>query len=122
MDIQQNQQEQNKQGQQCNPANRIKSISSLGAITKYAINALTEKAPSYFYVHEKGLTDGIRDYGIELIQGCKDGTLLDLPDEAIEEFIENSIDDVLNASCAMSHEYFKAGVQFGALLTAQLLI
>ena len=122
MDIQQNQQGQNKQGQQCNPANRIKSISSLDAVTKYAINALTEKAPSYFYGNEKGLTDGIRDYGIELIQGCKDGTLLDLPDEAIEEFIENSIDDVLNASCAMSHEYFKAGVQFGALLTAQLLI
>ena len=49
MDIQQNQQEQNKQGQPNSPANRIKRISSLDAIAKYAINALTEKAPSYFY-------------------------------------------------------------------------
>lgn len=125
MDIQQDY--QNQQYQQdtfpCNPKpdSIFKHISSLDALTEYAITSLTEKAPSYFHEYEKAFTKQIRDYGIGLIQDCKDGTLSKLSDEAIEEAIENRIGDSLDASCVLNHEHFKAGVQFGALMMMQLL-
>lgn len=62
MDIKQNQPEQNQynqcsyQNQPHNPKNRFKDISSLDALTEYAISALTEKAPSYFHEREKAFT------------------------------------------------------------------
>lgn len=129
MDIKQNQcnqySYQSQQGQyhpQFNLKNSFKDISSLDALTEYAITSLAEKAPSYFREHEKAFTKQIRDYGVGLIQECKNGTLLKLSDEAIEEAVENRISDALDASCILNHEYFKAGIQFGVLLMVQLLI
>lgn len=110
--------EQNSSG---NPQRIFKDISSLDALTEYAITSLTEKAPSYFYEHEKAFTKQVRDYGVALIQECKNGTLLKLSDEALEEAIENKIGDALDASCILNHEHFKAGIQFGALMMVQLL-
>ena len=118
---------QNQQYQQINFINNFnskdifKDISSLDALTEYAITALTEKTPSYFHEYEKTFTKQIRDYGVGLIQDCKDGTLEELSDEAIEEAIENKIGDALDASCILNHEYFKAGIQFGELMMMQLL-
>lgn len=125
MDIQQNLQEQNQpiyQNQHSSHQSRFKEISSLDAITEYAISSLTEQSPSYFYESEKALTKEIRNYGAGLVRDCKNGTLLKLSDQAIEEAAENSIGDALDASCVLNHEHFKAGFQFGALLMAQLLI
>lgn len=128
MDLQQKQPEQNQynqcsyQNQQTNFKNRFKDISSLDSLTEYAISALTEKTPSYFHECEKELTKEIRDFGVAFIKECKNGTLLKLSDEAIEESIENRIGDALDASCILNHEYFKSGIQFGALMMAQLLI
>lgn len=121
MDIQQNLQEQSQQHQQINSKDRFRSISSLDAITDYAISALTEKSPSYFNEYEKAFTEQVRNYGVALIQECKDGTLLKLSDEAIEEAIENRIGNTLDASCILNHEHFKAGFHFGALVMMQLL-
>ena len=67
MDIQQKLQEQNQQFQQINSKDRFRSISSLDAITDYAISALTEKSPSYFYGYEKAFTKQVREYGVGLI-------------------------------------------------------
>ena len=126
MDIQQDY--QNQQYQQdtfpCNPKpdSIFKDISSLDALTEYAITSLTEKTPSYFHEHEKALTKEVRDYGVELIQECKNGTLLKLSDEAMKEAAENKISDALDASCILNHEHFKAGFHFGALMMVQLLI
>ena len=83
---------------------------------------MTEKTPSYLHEYEKAFTKQVRDYGVELIQECKKGTLSDLSDEAIEEAIENKIGDALDASCVLNHEHFKAGIQFGALMMVQLLL
>lgn len=83
---------------------------------------MTEKAPSYFHECEKTFTKEILNFGVVLIQDCKDGILLKLSDEAIEENIENRISDALDASCILNHEYFKSGVQFGALMMVKLLI
>ncbi len=131
MNIQKKQPEQNHYSQcnytyggskqQHNPKNRFKDISSLDAITEYA-GALTEKAPSYFHECEKELTKEIRNFGVGIIQDCKNGTLSKLSDEAIEESIESRIGNALDASCILDHEYFKAGIQFGALMMLQLLI
>ena len=111
--------EQNSSG---NPQSIFKDISSLDAITEYAISALTEQSPSYFHEYEKACTKEIRNFGITMIQECnKDGALSELSDEAIEETIENRISDSLDASCILNHEHFKAGVQFGALMMMQLL-
>ena len=124
MDLQQDY--QNQQGQQYHQQhdikNSFKNISSLDSVTDYAIGALTEKAPSYFHEYEKVLTKEIRNYGVALIQDCKDGTLLKLTNEAIEENVENRISDALDASCIANHEYFKSDFQFGALMMLQLLI
>lgn len=68
------------------------------------------------------LTKEIRNYGIALVQDSKEGTLLKLSDEAIEENVENRISDTLNVSCVLNCIYFKVGIQFGALLMVQLLI
>lgn len=122
MDIQQNLREQNPLHQQINFKDRFKNISGLDALTEYAISALTEKTPSYFQQYEKACTKEIRNYGIALIQECKNGTMLKLSDEAIEEAVENRIGDALDASCILNHEHFKAGIQFGALMMVQLLI
>lgn len=124
MDIQQNLQEQNQpiyQSQHSNSHSRFKDISSLDAITEYAISALTEQSPSYFHKYDKTFTKEIRNYGVRLIQECKNGTLLKLSDEAIGEAVENRIGDALGASCVLNHEHFKAGIQFGALMMVQLL-
>lgn len=110
--------EQNSSG---NPQRIFKDISSLDALTEYAITSLTEKTPSYFHEYEKAFTKQVRDYGVGLIQECKNGTLLKVSDEAIEEAAENKIGDALDASCIMNHEHFKAGIQFGALMIVQLL-
>lgn len=119
MDIQQDYQNQwSPQYQQ----NKFKDISSPDALTEYAITALTEKTSSYFHEHEKAFTKQVRDYGVGLIQECKQGTLSDLSDEAIEEAAENRIGDALDASCILNHEHFKAGIQFGALMMVQLLL
>lgn len=126
MDIQQDY--QNQQYQQdtlpCNPKpdSIFKHISSLDALTEYAISALTEKTPSYFHEYEKELTKEIRNFGVALIQDCKNESLLKLSDKAIEEAAENKIGDALDASCILNHEHFKAGIQFGALMMVQLLI
>lgn len=115
---------QSQQGQyyqQSNLKNKFKDISSLDALTNYAITSLTEKTPSYFHEYEKAFTKQVRDYGVGLIQECKQGTLSDLSDEALEEAIENKIGDALDASCILNHEHFKAGFQFGALMVVQLL-
>lgn len=125
MDIQQDY--QNQQYQQdtfpCNPKsdNTFKHISSLDALAEYAVSALTEKTPSYFHEYEKAFTKQVRDYGIGLIQECRQGTLPELSDEALEEAMENRIGASLDASCILNHEYFKAGIQFGALMMVQLL-
>ena len=122
MDIQQDY--QNLQGQyhqRYDTKNRFKDISSLDAITEYAITTLTEIAPSYFHEHEKAFTKEIRNFGVALIKDCRDGTMSDLSEEAIEENVENKICDALDASCILNHEYFKAGIQFGALMMVQLL-
>lgn len=125
MDIQQDY--QNQQYQQdtfpCNPKpdSIFKHISSLDALTEYAITSLTEKTPSYFHEYEKAFTKQVRDYGIALIQDCKNESLLKLSDEAIEENVETKIGDALDASCILNHEHFKAGFQFGALMMVQLL-
>lgn len=111
-----------QQHQQINPQNKFKDIASLDAITEYAISALTEQSPSYFHEYEKACTKEICNYGVRLIQECKNGTLLKLSDEAIQEAVENRIGDALDASCVLNHEHFKAGVQFGALMIVQLLI
>lgn len=79
---------------------------------------MTEKTPSYFHEYEKAFTKQV----IALIQECKDGTLLKLSDEAIEEAIENKIGDTLDASCILNHEHFKSGIQFGAWMMVQLLL
>lgn len=129
MNIQQDYQNQQSQQYQqdtfpCNlkPDSKSKDISSLDALTEYAITSLTEKTPSYLHEYEKAFTKQVRDYGVELIQECKKGTLSDLSDEAIEEAIENKIGDALDASCVLNHEHFKAGIQFGALMMVQLLL
>ena len=127
MDLQQKQPEQTSYNQwnyhqQINFKDRFKEISSLDAITEYAITSLTEKAPSYFHEYEKAFTKEIRNFGVALIQDCKNGTLLKLTNDAIEENVENRISDALDASCIANHEYFKAGIQFGALIMLQLLI
>ena len=132
MNIQQNQPEQNQYNQrnytyggskqQHNIQDRFKDISSLDALTKYAISALTEKAPSYFHECEKELTKEIRNFGVALIQDCKGGTLLKLSDEAIQEAVENRIGNALDASCILNHEHFKAGIRFGAWMVVQLFI
>jgi len=101
--------------------NKLKNISSLDALTEHAICALTEQSPSYFHEFEKAFTKEIHNFGIALIQGCKNGTLLKLSDEAIGEAVENRIGDTLDASCVLNHEHFKAGIQFGALMMVQLL-
>ena len=122
MDIQQD--FQNQQGQchqRYDTKNSFKDISSLDSITEYAITSLTEKAPSYFHEHEKAFTKEIRNFGVALIKDCRDGTMSDLSEEAIEENVENKICDALDASCILNHEYFKAGIQFGALMMVQLL-
>lgn len=67
--------EQNSSG---NPQSIFKDISSLDALTEYVITALTEKTPSYFHEHEKAFTKEIRNYGVGLIQECKNGKLLKL--------------------------------------------
>ncbi len=126
MDLQQKQPEQTSYNQcnyhqQINFKDRFKEISSLDALTEYAITSLTEKAPSYFHEYEKAFTKEIRNFGVALIQDCKNGTLLKLSDEAIEEAVENKVGDVLDASCIANHEHFKAGIQFGALMVVQLL-
>lgn len=77
--------------QQSNPQNKFKDISGLDALTEYAITALTEKTPSYFNEYEKAFTKQVRNYGVELIQECKNGTLLKVSDEAIEEATETKI-------------------------------
>lgn len=123
MDIQQDY--QNQQGQchqRYDTKNSFKDISSLDALTEYAITSLTEKAPSYFHEYEKAFTKEIRDFGVALIQDCKDGTLLKLTNEAIEENVENRISDALDASCVLNHEHFKAGIQFGALMMVAVII
>lgn len=118
MNIQQDyQNQQSPQYQQ----NKFKDISSLDALTEYAISALTEKTPSYFHEYEKAFTKEIRNYGVALIQKCKNGTLLKLSDEAIIEVAENRISDALDALCVLNHEHFKAGIQFGALMMVQIL-
>lgn len=123
MDIQSNlQNQQNYQSQQSNPQNRLKDISGLDAVTEYAVNALTEKAPSYFLEYEKTFTEEIRNYGVGLIQDCKNGKLLELSDEALEEALEDGIGSLLDASCVLNREHFKSGIRFGALLIMQLLI
>ena len=91
------------------------------SLTDYAIGALTEKAPSYFFEYEKAFTKEIRNFVVAIIKDCKDGMLLKLSDEAIEEAVENKVGDVLDASCIANHEHFKAGIQFGALMVVQLL-
>ena len=108
--------------QQHNIQDRFKDISSLDALTEYAISSLTEKAPSYFHECEKELTKEIRNFGVALIQDCKGGTLLKLSDEAIQEAVENRIGNALDASCILNHEYFKAGIWFGAWMVVQLFI
>ena len=123
MDIQQD--FRNQQGQchqRYDTKNSFKDISSLDSLTDYAIGALTEKAPSYFYEYEKAFTKEIRNFGVAIIKDCKDGMLLELTNEAIEENVENRISDALDASCIANHEYFKSGFQFGALMMLQLLI
>ncbi len=105
--------------QQHNPKIRFKDISSIDSLIDYAISALTEKAPSYFHEYEKAFTKEIRDFGVAFIQDCKNGTLLKLSDEAVEENVENRISDALDASCILNHEHFKAGIQFGALMMMQ---
>ena len=122
MDIQQD--FQNQQGQchqRYDTKNSFKDISSLDSLTDYAIGALTEKAPSYFFEYEKAFTKEIRNFVVAIIKDCKDGMLLKLSDEAIEEAVENKVGDVLDASCIANHEHFKAGIQFGALMVVQLL-
>lgn len=124
MDTQQNQNQQYQQDTfPCNPKpdSSFKDISSLDALTEYAITSLTEKAPSYFHEHEKAFTKEMRNFGVALIKDCRDGTMSDLSEEAIEENVENKICDALDASCILNHEYFKAGIQFGALMMVQLL-
>ena len=98
MDYQQDYQNQQGQYYQRHEIkNSLKNISSLDAITEYAITSLTEKAPSYFHEYEKAFTKEIRNFGVALIQDCKNGTLLKLSDEAIEENVENRISDALDA-------------------------
>ena len=122
MDYQQDYQNQQGQYYQRHEIkNSLKNISSLDAITDYAISALTEKASSYFHEYEKAFTKEIRNFGVAIIKDCKDGMLLKLSDEAIEEAVENKVGDVLDASCIANHEHFKAGIQFGALMVVQLL-
>lgn len=111
--------EQNSSG---NPQRIFKDISCLDALTEYAISALTEKTPSYFHKYEKAFTKQVRDYGVGLIQECKNDTLLKSSNEALEEAIENRIGNALDDSCVLNHEHFKAGFQFGALMMVQLLI
>ena len=98
MDYQQDYQNQQGQYYQRHEIkNSLKNISSLDAITDYAISALTEKASSYFHEYEKAFTKEIRNFGVALIQDCKNGTLLKLSDEAIEENVENRISNALDA-------------------------
>jgi len=75
-------------------------------LAEYAIDALTEESPSYFQEHEKAFTKEVLNFSAGLVQECKNGSLLKLSDEAIEEIIENKIGDTLNASCVLNQEYF----------------
>ncbi len=132
MDLQQNQPEQYQYNQrnytyggskrQHNIQDRFKGISSLDALTEYAISALTGIAPSYFHEYGKAFTKAILDYGTALIQDGKGGRLLELTDEAMHEAVENRIGNTLDASCTLNHEYFKAGIWFGAWMVVQLFI
>lgn len=74
----------------------FKHLPSIEALTEYSITALIKKTPSYFHEYEKVFTEQIRNYGVGLIQECKNGTLLNLSDEAIEEVAENRIGDALD--------------------------
>lgn len=122
MDFQQDyQNQQGKYHQRYDTKSSFKDISSLDALTEYAITSLTEKAPSYFHEHEKAFTKEIRNYGVGLIQECKNGKLLKFSDEALEEAIENKIGDALDTLCILNQEHFKAGFQFGVLMMVQLL-
>lgn len=113
---------QNKQHQQSNFQNQFKDISSLEALTEYAVTSLTENMPLYFRESEKEFTKELRNYGAKLIQECKSGTLLDLSDDEIEETIEKGISEAMDVSCVLNHEYFKAGIRFGTLLIMQMLL
>lgn len=93
-------------------------MSSLESLTDYAITSLAEETPSYFHEHEKTLAKEIYDYSPGLVRKCKNDTLLNLSDETIA--MEDRIGNVLDASCELNQEYFKAGVQFSALLIMQL--
>ncbi len=107
--------------QQTNYKNKINQISSLESLAEYAIDALAEESPSYFHGYEKAFTKEIQNYGDSLIHDCLDGTLLRTSNEFISEAIENRIGNVLDASCRLNHEYFKAGFQFGALIIIDLM-
>ncbi len=71
--------------QQTNYKNKINQISSLESLAEYAIDALAEESPSYFHGYEKAFTKEIQNYGLELVQECRNGNLLELSDKAIEK-------------------------------------
>ncbi len=101
---------------QNNPKNKISQLASLGSIAEYALNALEAEQPTYFYKHERKFEDAIHNYTDSVIQICQNGT-----DQKTEMATEDLCSGVLDASCALSREHFKAGFQFGALLIMNLL-
>ena len=124
MNIQQDYQNQQSQQYQqdtfpCNPKpdSIFKDISSLDALTEYAITALTEKTPSYFHEYEKTFTKELHGFTDEVIRTCRRSS-----NETAGTIVEILGCDLLDASCTLNQEHFKAGLQFGALMMVQLLI
>ncbi len=104
--------------QQNNPKNKIAKLATFDSIAEYAINALTEKSPSYFSKYEKKLADETLNYTNRLIKMCENGTLSGKSPDVV---MENLCDGILYASCVSNKEHFKIGLEFGALLIMQLL-
>ncbi len=109
--------------QQTNSKNKINQISSLESLAEYAIDALAEESPSYFHGYEKAFTKEIQNYGLELVQECRNGNLLELSDKAIEKLasVEDRIGNIMDALCVLETMHFKAGFQFGALMIIDLM-
>lgn len=113
---------QNQQHQQINFINNFnskdifKDISSLDALTEYAITSLTEKTPSYFHEYEKAFAKELHGFTDEVIRTCRRSS-----NETAGTIVEILGCDLLDASCTLNQEHFKAGFQFGALMMVQLL-
>ncbi len=104
--------------QQNNSKNKINQLASIDSIVQYALDALTEEAPSYFSKYEKKCADEIYNYTNNLINKCEDGTLSDKSPDVV---MEGLCDGILDASCVSNMAHFKAGFQFGALMVMNLL-